>query len=115
MYNPDWRKLMPDANEFVRWTGRAVTPTRAHFLGALFQLREFRLGFEQDWNIRLGRFPECEEIIAGGGGFGRTALQHVGSRMTDMRERAGGFIPCHPAMAENSLEFGSTFASVISR
>ena len=40
----------------------------------LFQLCVFRLGLLQDGNIRVGVFPEREEILVGGAGFGAGVL-----------------------------------------
>ena len=36
----------------------------------LFQLCVFRLGFLQHGNTRVGVFPDCEEVLIGGAGFG---------------------------------------------
>jgi hypothetical protein len=36
----------------------------------LFQLCVFRLGFLQDGDVGVGVFPEGEEILVGGAGFG---------------------------------------------
>jgi hypothetical protein len=41
---------------------------------ALAQIRFFGFGFTKDWDVGVGVFPECEEIIIGGTGFGSVAL-----------------------------------------
>ena len=40
----------------------------------LLQLREFRLGLLEDGNVRVGVFPEREEILIGRLGLGGVAL-----------------------------------------
>jgi hypothetical protein len=40
----------------------------------LFQLCVFRLGILQDGDVGVGVFPEREEILIGGAGFGRVTL-----------------------------------------
>ncbi len=44
----------------------------------LLQLREFRLGLLQDGDVRVGVFPEREEILIGRAGFGGVALPGAG-------------------------------------
>jgi hypothetical protein len=34
---------------------------------------------DQDWKLRIGIFPEDEEVLVGGFGFGGVALQSVGA------------------------------------
>jgi hypothetical protein len=46
----------------------------------LFQLRVLRLGFLQDGDVGVSVFPEGEEILIGGAGFGCVALQGVSTR-----------------------------------
>jgi hypothetical protein len=47
------------------------------FPKASLQLCELGLGFLQDWNIRVGVFPEREEVLICGTGFDRVALHGV--------------------------------------
>jgi hypothetical protein len=42
-----------------------------------FQLCVFRLGFLQDGDVGVGVLPERKEILIGGAGFGRVALEGV--------------------------------------
>ena len=41
----------------------------------LLQLRVLGLGFLQDGDVRVGVFPQCEEILIGRLGLGGVALQ----------------------------------------
>jgi hypothetical protein len=45
----------------------------------LLQLRVFRLGLLQNGDVWVGVFPQCQEILIGGTGFGCVALQGVGA------------------------------------
>jgi|SRR5271169_5108370 len=51
----------------------------------LLQLRILRLCCDQDGNIRVGVFPEREEILISRLGFGRVALQNIGAGEAEMR------------------------------
>src|SRR5271170_5372690 len=44
----------------------------------LFQLRVFRLGSNQNGDVRVGVFPHREEVLIGSAGFGAVALESVG-------------------------------------
>ena len=44
------------------------------------QLCVFCLGLLEDRDVGVGVFPEREEILVGSAGFGRVALQGVGTR-----------------------------------
>jgi len=48
------------------------------FLGSS-QLRVLSLGRDVDWNVRIGVFPEREEIVIGRLGLGSVAVQSVGA------------------------------------
>jgi hypothetical protein len=56
-----------------------------HFFLGLSQLRVFRLGSDENRNVRVGVFPEREEILIGRLGFGGITLQDVGAGETEMR------------------------------
>ncbi len=56
--------------------GRVAAPAPRRQLS---QLCVLRLGCFQDGDVRVGVFPEGEEILIGGFGFGGVALQHVGA------------------------------------
>jgi hypothetical protein len=56
----------------------------------LFQLCVLRLSLLQDGDIGVGVFPEREEILIGGAGFGRVALQGVSARQSQPGQRTPG-------------------------
>src|ERR1700730_7393876 len=72
----------------------------------LLQPRILGFGSNQDRNIGVGVFPEREEILIRGPGFGGVALQCVGTSETEMGEYTCRTIPQHPAMVEDFLKFG---------
>ena len=43
------------------------------------QFRVLCFGFLQDGNVGVGVFPQREEILIRGAGFGGVALQHIGA------------------------------------
>src|SRR5271169_1156351 len=52
----------------------------------LLQLRVFCLGFFQDWDVGVGVFPEREEILIGGFGFGGVALHGISATQLEARQ-----------------------------
>ena len=68
----------------------------------LVQLGGFGFGGDEDENVRVGVFPEGEEILIGGAGFGTRCLRvshlsqlrlnRVSAGETEMRERVNGFV-----------------------
>ena len=60
----------------------------------------------EDGDAGVGVFPQREEILIRGAGFGGVALQHIGAGQAEMGERAGRTIPQEAAMVEDFLEFG---------
>jgi len=65
--------------------------------------------FLQDRDVRIGVFPEREEIIVGSFGFGSVALQRVGARETYISEGSDRRVQHNPTVAEDFLN--STAAS----
>jgi len=53
----------------------------------LLQFRVLRFGFFQDGDVRVGVFPEGEEILICRLGFGGVALQGVSATDLEMRQR----------------------------
>ena len=45
----------------------------------LLQLSVFGFCLLQDWDVGVGVFPQCKEILIGGAGLGCIALQHIGT------------------------------------
>jgi hypothetical protein len=61
------------------WSGRRVEylPRLNGYALELLQICGFRLGFLQDGDVGVGVFPEGEEILIGGAGFGEgVQLRH---------------------------------------
>ena len=52
----------------------------------LFQPRVLRPRLLEDGNVRVGVFPECEEILIGGFGLGHIAGHSVGTAKLKMRK-----------------------------
>jgi hypothetical protein len=69
----------------------------------------------QDADVGVGVFPEREEILIGGLGFGGVALQGVSSAELEMGERSDGFVYCNSGMVEDFLELGGCLAALTCR
>src|SRR5271170_5340840 len=91
-------------------------------LRALLQLRILRLGLLQDGNVRVGVFPEGEEIFVGGegpdaGGGGirslrSSRLQGVGTSHSKMCQRACPAVLDNTVVVENLLKLSSGSAAL---
>src|SRR5438445_4655826 len=79
----------------------------------LLQFRVVRLGLLQDWDVGVGIFPECQEILIRAFCFGHIAVNRVGSSKLKMRERTQRKIQNDTAMIEEFLEFGSGRGAVV--
>src|SRR4029077_18654109 len=87
------------------------------------QLRIFGLGGDENGDVGVGVFPESEENVVGGAGFGasgvgvgtlqRLRLKRVGAGEAETGERANGFVCKHGAMIEGFLELGGGFPSLM--
>ena len=77
------------------------------------QLGVLGFGFFQDGDVGVGVFPQHEEILIGGTGFGGVALHGVCTRESKMGQRTDGFIHNDSAMVEDCLELGSGFAALM--
>jgi hypothetical protein len=53
----------------------------------LLQRRVLRLGLSEDWDVGIGVFPEGEEVLVFGAGFGGVTLQGISTGETEMCER----------------------------
>ena len=84
-----------------------------NFHHELFQLRVLRLRSDENGNVRVGVFPEREEILIGRLGFGGVALHGIGSADLEMRECTDGFVEHNSAMVEDFLELGGGFAALM--
>ena len=56
-----------------------LAPFQCDNLARLFQLRVFRSGFAKRRDVRVGIFPQGEEILVGSASLGRVAGQRVGA------------------------------------
>ena len=67
------------------------------------------LGFSllQDRDVRVGVFPESEEILVSSFRFRVIAGQGVGASQAEMRQRADGLVPHYAWMVENLLKFAA--------
>src|ERR1700680_362025 len=89
------------------------------------QFRVFRLRSDEDGDAGVGIFPEREEIVVGGAGFGacgvsigtlqRLRLKRVGAGEAEMRQCADGFVAYNAAMVEDFLELGRGAAALVGR
>jgi hypothetical protein len=78
----------------------------------LLQLGVFRLGLNQNRNIRVGVLPQGEKILIRGAGFERVALHRVGASQLEMRQHADGFVEHKAAMVEDFLKLCRRFAAL---
>ena len=69
---------------------------------SLLQLRVLRLGSDEDGNVRVGVFPQREEILIGR--FVCVALHGIGSADLEMREWAVERVKHNSAMVKDFLE-----------
>src|ERR1700731_964275 len=80
----------------------------------LLQLGVFSFGGDEDRDVRVGTFPEREEVSVGSerpdaGGIGIRALrgsrlQGIGTREAQMRQRSRSAVHDDPAVVENLLK-----------
>ncbi len=79
----------------------------------LMKLRVLRLRGNQDGDVRVGVFPECEEILIGSLGFDGVALHSIGSADLEMRECSDGSVEHNSAMVEDFLKLSGGFSALI--
>ena len=77
------------------------------------QLRVLRLGLLQDGDVGVGVFPEGEEVLVSGFGFGGVALQGIGSSKLEMGECAEWEVQHKAAMVEELLELSRCSGAVV--
>src|SRR5271169_2777377 len=76
------------------------------------QLRVLGLYSKEYRYVRVGVFPQREEILIGCPGLGGFALHGIGSADLEMRKCPDGFVEHNSAMVEDFLKFGCGFASL---
>src|SRR5580704_17370470 len=79
------------------------------------QLCVLRFGLLQKRNVRIGIFPESEEILVGNFRFRRVAGQSIGTTETKMCQRADRLISHNAGMIETPLELACGAAAVFRR
>src|ERR1051326_3593549 len=93
----------------------AQTTTRSQrawaVVGDRSQLCELGLGLLQDGNVRIGVFPQREEVLIGRTRFGSVALECIGTGESEASKSACGEIQDDSRMCNDFLEFsGRLFA-----
>src|ERR1700680_3083153 len=94
---------------------QAQALTFSKLVTELLQLGVFCLGLLKDRNIRIGVFPEGEEILIRGSGLCRIALQNVGAPELHMRQGSDGFVQHGSPMIEDLLKLCRSFPATVSR
>src|ERR1700730_3841103 len=79
----------------------------------LLQLRVIRLGFLQDGNVGISVFPNREEVLVGGAGFGDVAGNGVGASETEMGQSAQREIFNNATVVEELLELWGCGGAVV--
>ena len=74
---------------------------------ALLQLRVLRLGFVQDGDVRVGVFPEGEEVLVFSAALGGIALERVGACQAKVGQCAQVEVQPEASVVEQLLEFDS--------
>ena len=69
------------------------------------QFRVFRFGLLEDGNVGVGVFPQREEILIRGSGFGGVALQGVGAGEAQAGQCAPGKVPYQTSVVNELLKF----------
>jgi hypothetical protein len=77
------------------------------------QLPVLRFRSDEDRNVRVGVFPQREEILIRRLGFGGVALLRVGASEAEMRECTDRQVLHNSPMVENFLEFNCCFAALM--
>jgi len=77
------------------------------------QLRVLSLSFFQDGDVRVGVFPECEEILILGAGFDGVALQREGAGQTEAGQRAQWKVDHQSVVVNELLKFRCCCVAVV--
>src|SRR2546428_13950373 len=76
-------------------------------------LRVLRLGFFQDGDVRIGVFPDGEEVLVGALGFRVVSRQSVGPAQLQARQCPSGEVHNDATMIEKFLKLGCGGAAVV--
>src|ERR1700730_5265582 len=77
------------------------------------ELCVFGLGRDEHGNVRVGVFPERQEILIRRLGLGGVALHGIGTGEAEMGQCAYRFVQRNPAMIQNLLELGCGFLALM--
>src|SRR5690349_13249343 len=70
----------------------------------LLQLRVLRLGFSQDGDVRVGIFPEGEQVLVGGPTLCGVALKGIGTSHSEMGQSRDRGVSRYAPVVEDFLE-----------
>ena len=80
---------------------------------ASWQLGVFRLGGEEYRDIWVSVFPEREEVLVSGAGFGVVSFKDIGAREVQLGQGIEWPDRIESPMLENLLKFASCLAGVL--
>jgi len=72
--------------------------------------RRTQLGLFPNGNVLIGAFPKHKEVLIGGAGFGRVALEGVGASEAEAGER---MVCDNRAVVNELLQLGSSFFALV--
>src|SRR5579863_452897 len=87
---------------FVIWR---FIPAQLGIAKQLWQLGVLRLGLFQDGDIRVGVFPQGEEVLISGSRFCDVALHGIRSTQLEMSQYADGIPDHYAGVIQNFLKF----------
>src|SRR6266852_3226459 len=76
------------------------------------QLRIFCFGLLKDGDVRVGIFPQREEVLIGGAGPGRIAFESVRTAEVEVGESTKGKIYDDPPMVNELLKFSRCLSAL---
>jgi hypothetical protein len=91
-----------------------VDQAREVFSKAVTRLRQLcvlSFGLFENGDVRVGVFPESEEILVGSAALGGVALHRVGASQLEMSQSADRFIQHNATMVEDFLELCRRFGA----
>jgi hypothetical protein len=73
------------------------------------------LGFRlfQNLEVRIGVFPECEEVLVGAASFGSVARDHVRAGKSEMRQCTERIPDRDSSVIHNFLKFRGGFGALV--
>ena len=95
----------------LTWSAKYQSPAQIAF--QLRQFRVLRLGFLQNGDLRIGIFPEGEEILIRGLGFRGVARHGISTSNTEMGDCSQWEVENDTAMIEKLPELSSSGCAVM--